>query len=580
MVEIFITDSREGYDQSGHPDRVLYADGFISDCSFVSKDKLANFNDSIVGLDDEASRLMLIRLDEDIKAMITGALNFKANRFISRLPAVEKLYSTLFKFHKEFVFTSYLFQVVLDRFFAHFSIPKLPLTLDLSEEYYLTQGLAYQVKSSSYYPVFKSKYRKLLVKQAYYFFHRLISKRPKMEKTQIALVLFDIHNEFDLFKKFMELAKKENKFSITIVVVDSGNPADKKVDTSMYQGGNVKVVHLYEQKANLYTNYNSFYAACEKVNPLYSIYRKARLCEEEDVQYGFLDNVLSALSPDVCLYVNVQEYGRVVANVCAAYNIPSICVEYAFSFDTYNMEKRIRFDIRACISEVTAQNWVKHKDPTPRHDVIGFCKMDEWHDKLATMRQAVQQKPFDNINRTILFVSTWAPNPNSPLLTEKVKIVEQLSEFCFQHGWNLLIKKHPSEFDDLLSGVFDHNKYANQRIVEHSEMTLFDCIYYSDFICTQNSSAFVEALYLNKPFSYITTEGENLWANMSYFSREKAVGTFSSVAEYEQYLLTNGGEEAYRNLQAEFLKLQSKFLYKTDGMASERLLALAESFVK
>lgn len=580
MVDIFITDSRERYDRSSHPDRILYSDGFIIDCSFVPKDKLDNFNDSIVGIDDEASRLMLVRLDEDIRSIVDRNLTFDANRFISRLPAVEKLYSTLFKLHKEFVFTGYLFQIVLDRFFTHFSIGRLPLILELSEEYYLTQGLAFEIKSANYYPVFKNKYRTILIRQAYYFLRRLVSKRKKIEKTQIALVLFDIHNEFDLFKKFMELAKRGNKVSITIVVVDSGNPADKKVDTSMYEGGNVKVVHLYEQKANLYTNYNSFYAACEKINPLYSIYRRARLCEEEDVQYGFLNNVLSALAPDVCMYVNVQEFGRVVANVCAAYNIPSICVEYAFSFDTYNMEKRIRFDMRACISEITAQNWIKHKDPTPRHEVIGFCKMDEWHEKLALMQQSVQNKPFGNNNRTILFVSTWAPNPNSPLLTEKVKIVERLSEFCFRNGWNLLIKKHPSEFDNLLSGVFDHNKHANQRIVEHSEMTLFDCIYYSDFICTQNSSAFVEALYLNKPFSYITTEGENLWANMSYFSMEKAVGTFGSVADYEKYLLDNGGEEAYRNLKGEFLKLQSRFLYKTDGKASERLLALAESFVK
>jgi hypothetical protein len=67
---------------------------------------------------------------------------------------------------------------------------------------------------------------------------------------------------------------------------------------------------------------------------------------------------------------------------------------------------------------------------------------------------------------------------------------------------------------------------------------------------------------------------------MSYFSMEKAVGTCGSVADYEKYLLDNGGEEAYRNLKGEFLKLQSRFLYKTDGKASERLLALAESFVK
>jgi CDP-Glycerol:Poly(glycerophosphate) glycerophosphotransferase len=410
--------------------------------------------------------------------------------------------------------------------------------------------------------------------------HRLGKGSPKMEKTQIALVLFDIHNEFDLFKKFIELAKRDNKISITIIVVDSGNPADKKVDTAMYAGGNVKVVQLYERKANLLTDYSSFYAACEKLDPLYKVYKRARLCEEEDVQYGFLNNVLSALKPDVCMYVNIQEFGRVVANVCAAYSIPSICVEYAFSFDTYYMEKRIRFDLRACISEITAQNWIKHKDPTPRHEVIGFCKMDEWHDRLARIEAEPQRRPFDNGRRTVLFVSTWAPNPKSPLLTEKVRIVQYLSDFCYRNGWNLLVKKHPSEFDGLLDNVFSKTQYPGQRLVEHSEMPLFDCMYYSDFICTQNSSAFIETLYLNKPYSYLTTDGENLWANMSYFAREKVVGNFHSMTEYERYLMEHSTEEAYRQLQAEFMNLKGKFLYKTDGRASERLLALAESFIK
>ena len=580
MVEIFITDSRERYAQSQYPDRILYLDGFIGECTFISKEDLEDFNGILVGLDDEASRLMLIQLDADTKSIIDNKLNFGANRFISRLPAVEKIHSTLFNFHKHFVLSKYLFQIVLDKFFARFSIARLPLIIEMSEDYYLTQELPYEIKTALYYPAFKNVHPRFLAKQVFYFFHRLFRKSSKIKKTQIAIVLYDIHNEFDLFKRFMELAKKENKVAITIIVVDSGNPMDKKVDTKMYEGGNVKVVYLYDQKANLLSNYNDFYAVCRKLNPLYSIFKKSRLSELEDIQYGFTNNVLSKLMPNVCLYVNIQEFGRVVANVCANYNIPSICVEYAFAFDTFYMEKRIRFDVRACMSEVTAQNWVKHNDPTPRREIIGFCKIDDWSDKLIARQQSTDKRPFDNNNRTILFASTWAPNPNSPLLTEKVKIVEQLSDVCHRNGWNLIIKKHPSEFDKMVDTVFEKNKYPGQRIYEHREMNLFDCVYYSDFVCTQNSSAFVEALYLNKPFSYITANGENLWANMSYFSREKEVGTFGSVAEYEQYLLANAGEEAYKKLLAEFMKLQTKFLYKTDGKASERLLALAESFVK
>ena len=579
MVDIFITDSRDRYGESKHHDKILYREGFIEECSFINKAGVEEFNNSLVGLEDEASRLMLERLDKDTQSIIEKGLTFGANPFISARPATEKIHSLLFNFHKHFVLRKYLMQLVLERLFVLLSSPKLPLILYLSEDYYLTQEMPFDIRSATYYKSFKNVYLKFLVKQAYYFFRRLFSKSPAIAKTQIAIVMYDIHNEFELFKKFMELAKKQNKVAITIIVVDSGNPPQKKVDTSMYTGGNVRTVQLYEQKANLMSDYTDFYAACRKVDPLYSIFKKARLCEIEDVQYGFTDNVISQLSPDVCLYINIQEFGRVVANVCAKHNIPSMCVEYAFAFDTYTMEKRIRFDLRACMSEITAQNWIKHKDPTPRHEVTGFCKIDDWSEKLA-LRQKSNERLFDNNKRTILFASTWAPNPRSPLLVEKGIIVKELSEVCHRNNWNLIIKKHPSEFDTLVSEVFEQNKYPDQKIVEHNEMSLFDCIYYSDFVCTQNSSAFIETLYLNKPFSYITANGENVWAKLSYFSREKAVRTFDSVKEYEQYLIANSGEEAYQKLLAEFMKLQEKFLYKTDGKASERLLALAESFVK
>ena len=579
MVDIFVTDSRTKYDQDKHSDRILYLSGYIGDCSFISKEEIDIFNSSLIGTEDEAYRLMLQKLDEDTKIIIDNGYSFKANPFIKILPEIEKVHSTLFNFHKHFWVNKYLFELVLSKLFVHFSIAHHSLVLSLSEDLYLTQDSPFEIKKAQYYKAFKNTYVKFLIKQVYYFFHRLVSKAADIQKTQIAIFLFDIHNEYDMFKRFMEIAKKQNKYSITMVVVDSGNPLDKRVDSRMYEGGNVKVVYLYNEKANLISDSSGFYSICRKINPLYSIYKKARLCELWDIQYGFTNNVISKLSPDVCLYTNIQEYGRVLANVCASYNIPTIGVDYAFAFDTYIMEKRIRFDARACLSEVTAQNWIKHNDPTPRHEVIGFCKIDEWREKLEFRKQSNADKPFDNNKRTILFASTWAPNPNSPLLTEKAKIVESLSEICRKNDWNLIVKKHPSEFDDLVDNVFDKHKYPNQSIVEHNEMSLFDCVYYSDFVCTQNSSAFIETLYLNKPFSYITANGSNIWADLSYFSREKAVGKFGSVAEYEQYLMSNEGEEAYQRLLTEFSKLQTKFLYKTDSKASERLLELAGSFV-
>jgi hypothetical protein len=579
MVDIFITDSRKKYDRSTHPDKILYLDGFIVECSFISQAEIGEFNNSLVGLDSEAGRLMLEKFDEDVQTIITKDLKFGANRFISGLPATEKIHSTLLNFHRSFVLKKYLFRIVFDRFFTRFSISPGPLILSLSESYCLTRDLAYDIKSADYYNEFGNVYFDYLIRQPYYFLRHLFRLKKKIPKAHIAVFLLDIPNEYDLIRKFVELVKKQDHLTMSIVLIDSGNPAGKRVDPSLYQGGNVHVSYIHEYKENLFTGYSGFYSVCEKINPLYKVFKKARLCEAEDIQYAFMDNAISAISPKVCLYLNTQEYGRVMANVCAAYNIPSICVDYSFFFDTYNIEKRIRFDVRACISDGSAQNWIKHKDPTPRHEIIGFCKIDDWQEKYKIREQSKNNRIFDNGKRTILFASTWAPNPHSPLLTEKVRIIKELSEICSRNDWNLIVKKHPSEFDNMIDNVFNNNKYANQRIFEHNEMSLFDCVYSSDFVCTQNSSAFIEALFLNKPFSYISTHGQNNWAAMSYFSKEKEVVTFSSVIDYERYLLEHTGDAAYQKLLLDFRRLQSKYLYKTDGKASERLLDLARSFI-
>ena len=580
MKNIFITDSRAHYDQQGNANKILYEEGLIGACGFIDQEELLDFNNSIVGMENEAYRLMLVQFDNDIKTISDRGLKFKANRFISKLNDTEKAYSTLYNFHQHFVAKKYLFQLVIEKILKRFATSDTPLTLSLSENYYLTQELPFNIKSSSYYPAYKNLYLKFLLKQVYYFGISLFAKARAKQKTDIAVFLLDIPNGFDLFVKFAELIQAQDKLKMTFVVIDSGNPKEKTVDTSVYNKGNINVIYLYKQKMAFYSDYSSFYDVCQKLNPLYSIFKKARYCEMQDSQYGFTDNIISSLSPDVCIYGMTHEYGRVLANVCSSYNIPTICVDYASLFDSYLIEKRIKFDIRACMSEVSSYNWKRHNDPTTRHETIGFCKIDEWRKKLDEKALSGAKRFFDNDQKTILFISTYHPDANSPLLKEKTRIVEQLSETCHRNGWNLLIKKHPAEFDTLADEVIDRNGFPNQRYFQHHEMSLFDSIYYGDFVCTQNSTAYVEVLYLNKPFSYVTINGDNVWVNASYFAQEKEVHTFGSVKEYEQYVMANTDDSAYQQLLEDFQRLQTKYLYKTDGKSTERLLELTKSFVK
>ena len=132
MTAIFITDDRAEYEQSRQTQRILYVNGFIGDCSFIDKAKLESFNNSLLALEDEASRLMLERLDEDFKNITENGIKFSSNKFIDRLTPSKKLHSLLFNSYKLFVYKKYYFQLVIDRFFAFLSIYNTPLHLSLS----------------------------------------------------------------------------------------------------------------------------------------------------------------------------------------------------------------------------------------------------------------------------------------------------------------------------------------------------------------------------------------------------------------------------------------------------------------
>lgn len=574
MEEVFITDDPEIYLNAVHKNKLLFAEGYFRESSFISGEQLASFNSEQLGLEDEANRLMLEQFDADLKRFTDSDLNFRSNKFIAGLPYNEKMHSLLFKFYKSFVLRKYILELGVERLFRAFPSFDPVLLLNLSENFITAKDFAYPVKSADYRDSYGKQQNKLWLRQLYYFARRYLLPSKALPQADIAIFIVDIPNEVDLFAKFAELIKERTDLSVCFVMMESGNAKEKKAEVSQYHAVNIHSTYLHWHKAFMPVNYNGFYRFCEKINPSFSIFRKARLSETEDPKYAFMNRVIDRLQPRLCIYINNQEEGRMMSNICRYRHIPSLYIDYAFFFDTYTTERRIRYDIRACISQVTVQNWIKHKDPTPKFEITGFCRIDSWHSRKKF--KADLPKLFDNDHRTIFFASTWAPNPYSPLLSEKVKITEQLSEACHRNGWNLIIKKHPSEFDNAVEEIIGKNNYANQRVIEHAEMPLFNCIAYADFVCTQNSSVFIEALYLNKPFAYLTIYEENAWANMSYFAKEEKVGKFNRIRDFEAYIKMYESEPNYKKLQQELLGLQEKFLFKTDGCSSARLLELAE----
>lgn len=246
-----------------------------------------------------------------------------------------------------------------------------------------------------------------------------------------------------------------------------------------------------------------------------------------EANYTMMLNMLSALSPGVCLTMGYQNHTRYLAQSCAHFKIPSISIDYSFITDDYRFERSIKYDHRISISKAQVDIWKKRNDPTLNHHTIGYLKYDDV-DHLDFDRNKFGKSHDFQFDKTVLFASSYGFDN-----TVKSDLINFLSTYCNSNDLNFLIKKHPLETDQVPDTVLENNNFKSQVVLTHDEITALEAIKCADVVLSQGSSIVLDALYFSKPFITYATGNLSI-TDLMPLGKEKFLLSASNFEELEK----------------------------------------------
>lgn len=573
-MEILFTDNENIYHKSSS-NKILVGNGIIISSDFIDKKELDKFNSQLNAIEGEASELMI----SELKTVSNTCPVFKVNRYLAtRNNKYDIAYSLLYPNFKVFVTQKYFIKLMVNKVQMKFA-SNAKFCFELNDQNNLIQyddELKAKALSFKFYSTGKSE--KLdIVRNIYYACHHLFRKpkidfNPDTNKNvkHILLVIYDTFNDVDLFKNFFSLIQQSSNVHLSIVQISSGIAADKSHGIHHLKGKNISTYKIEDFKNIVSFSNNDFYEKMKHIAPQYSIFSKYKKNDNLEIYYMYLSDIIKRMKPDVAIYDNTGEVGRVVSDVSRYYKIPSVNVEYAlFSDDAIYMEGNIKYTARACLGQATIDIWKRRHDPSLKHYAIGFLKLDGLDTSKFNKHDFFVKYRLDINTPTIFFASTWG-GTNELYNKEKRSIARNIAEYAQQKNWNFIVKKHPSEVDTNIEEELKNFGYDKAKVFEHKDLNLYQAILFSDIITTQFSGISVEAMYLNKSTIFYNLSDDQSFVDQIVMKDEKFIYSVSNNAEFESAInhILNNKEEEFSEIQ----KSTEKYLYKTDRKASERLL--------
>lgn len=576
-MKLFITDNSKIYLESSVEKKLLLGNGVISECSFITEDQLSIFNSRLNGVEARAAELMIA----DLKKTVDLCPDFKVNPFLKTRSKKDISYSLLYSNFKKFVSLKHQLILTLNALNTTSFLEQISeIECELSEKYSLFETNDFKhvtVSKLSFYNELISEKLKWYKNLFYLLFS--IFKSPKTysysNKRHILLVFFDTFNDLDLFKKFFLLVQNSKDVHLSIVQIKSGISKEQSHSIDQLKSKNITCYQIEEFRSFVKHNNSDFYSKIKNINPKYSVFEKNGLNENLEIYYSYFHSIFKKLKPDVCINDNTGEIGRALADVSRFYNKPSVNVEYGlFSDDAIHMESNIEYTMRACLGQSSIDVWKKRNDPSLQHKAIGFLKLDDLDLTVFKKQEFFEKHDLLANRKTMFFASTWG-GTNELYNEEKKAIVLQIAETAKAKNWNFIIKKHPAETDRFLEECLTDFPYDYIKVFQHAELNLYEALSYSDYITTQFSSISVEALYCKKPTIFFNLSTENSFVDQLTMKDEFFIFSVKNKHEFEEKL--NFIEENSSQISSEIEKATEKYLFKTDGKSSERLLDLLKN---
>jgi hypothetical protein len=478
-------------------------------------------------------------------------------------------FSLLYKSFWNLVIKKEVLKLVIQKLLVLIKEPISQISIELDLDYKLAEldfeqqfnPIKLNFSFASKTPTLREKVSPLLKNLWYwsYFNFKKISPSTLARhsgKKNILFLVYDVQSFHRVLAHFYELVQASSTVHLTIVVMSSGISNAKSVDVKKLESKNISVLDYSIFRRAKFWSHKKLYKILESWHPAYAEIKNQGLIENLENHYAWMSAVFERVPADVCLSIGIaSETGRAISDTARYYGVKSINVEYGINTDdplycSYNT----KYDIRACVAQSNIDIWKRRNDPSEKHIPIGFCKLDELKGFEPNAAAFYSKYKLNPQVPTVFFASSWTAG-NKSYDIEKQTLITELSDLCKRKNWNLIIKKHPAETDTIVEGVLTKNNFSNQRVFQHNELGLHEAISYCTVATTQSSSMFAETLYFGKPFCFL--------------SKMESGG----ITDLYTSINADGLFETYRIRTAPLIE---KYIYKTDGLASQRLLDLLE----
>lgn len=593
MSAFFITDDPIIFEKSRIEFKLYFKNGLIISSSFLSEEEVQKFNANLNANEIEATALTLDDLKKKEKEL--SKLNFKTNRYLSKSNKSEPVFFYLYNNYTHFVAPCYVLALFLKEFERRFS-KITSIQFDLSEEYlYIKKIVSFFITCNVLSYRFRANkqllYNKriLQIKRIFYFASGILNKYlfykksfPKLNKKKLLFVLYNIAHHHDILKEVLKKIDNQKEIEVNVVHLSWGGDKNHAKSLNATLSTEFLTYNIWKFRAYNFVNHSDFYKHAEQIEDSFTIFKKYDVLSHPEVLYSWMGQMYSFIKPDVCLHIGVSDIGRTITDVSRYFNVPSINLEYGLTYEDPTMSTKIKFTVRACLGSNSIRLWKKYGDPSDYHIPIGFTKLDQAADKikLYDKKKVFKKLGLDPDKKTIFFASTYAMDANKQYDFEKQNLVMNLSALCNKYSWNLLIKKHPLEFDNFLKEILIENNYPNQVALEHNEIEILEAAYYSDLITNQMSSIVLEALFLNKPVCYLTNSKNKSLAEYMTPVILGEIPRFTNMNDFEKYVVSLFGDKAfYQEVKSKLNSIKEKYIYKSDGLASERLMQIIQALL-
>ncbi len=585
---LWCTDSEQAYRASGAPHRLWMQSGVVRAASFLSEAECEQLNTRLIHVIMDAWAAVVDDIHRWAAALATADL--QPNRWIATRDPIGQAHSL--------VQLAYL-DAGLDRHLWRLSLPVVLAALQKAGHRFTGIELVLRpiarlapsaVAEATGLPV-----RAQLINERPALLRRLgrwaragraglrtLTQRPRIHpppEGRIRLLWFvgPARNLFELFEPFFQRPEVKARYHVLVVTYTSAEltPAILHTAERCLAGVSHQRVAVEDfdpgwigGRTGL-DSHDALYRHLRNQDPATAPLASLDLLDDWERMYASLDAVFTQFRPQLALHNNIYDPSRVLSDVARLHAVPSVNVQYSLFPDIPSNRYNIRFDLRLHINAWTQALFERIGDPTPRHDVIGYLKFDalsEVHTRTAASRaQWLAAEGFDPAAPVVFFGSTYGLSYD----VEKVTFAQRLAHICKRRGWNLLVKKHPNERDQLVADALQQVGYRYARVYPHEALPLAEAIAMSDVVTNQASGLALEALYLRRPLVYLCLDPSQPGNTKTL--DESVFPLLASEAEIEAYLEHALSAEGRAEIEAQLEALVPKYLFRADGKAGERL---------